>query len=164
MKPEEIRDKLVALVGPVEYSAGPVDAAVTVPADKWHQAAEALRREASLGFDFLRSLCGVDRPAIGKIEIVAHVFSYAHKHAIVVKTQVDRNAPSLATVSDVWPAADWHEREAFDMFGVEFAGHPDLRRILLPEDWEGFPLRKDYQPPASYHGIPNKRPDPSEAQ
>lgn len=158
MKPEEIQTRLAARLGAVELSPGPGDAALIIPAAAWHQAALALRDDPALAFDFLRSLSGVDRPPAGTIEVVAHLLSYEHRHALVVKTAVDRHAPLLATVSDVWPAADWHERELFDLFGVKIAGHPDLRRLLLPDDWEGHPLRKDYQEPPAYHGIPMRRP------
>ena len=158
MKPEEIRDKLQAKVGTVEFVAGPGDAAVIVPAEKWHEAATFLRDEPSLSFRFLRALCGVDRLAAGHIEVVCHLFSYENKHAIVLKTKVPRQGAELPTVSDVWPAAEWHEREAFDLLGVRFAGHRDLRRLLLPDDWVGHPLLKDYKEPESYQGIPMQRP------
>jgi NADH-quinone oxidoreductase subunit C len=158
MKPEEIRDRLTEIIGESpEYYAGPIDPAIVVPPAKWYGAALALRDLPELRFDFLRSLCGVDRPEAGVIEIVAHLFSYTHRHAIVVKTRIDRKAAELATVSDIWPAANWHERETFDLFGVRFAGHPDLRRLLLPEDWTGHPLLKDYQEPGDYQGIPTRR-------
>jgi NADH-quinone oxidoreductase subunit C len=71
-----------------------------------------------------------------------------------VRVETDRKAPSIPSVSSVWPAADWHEREAYDLMGIDFAGHPDQRRILCPDDWEGHPLRKDYDFPLEYHGIP----------
>ena len=77
-----------------------------------------------------------------------------HRHTFAVKVYCPRDAASIPSVADLWPAADWHEREAFDMFGIDFPGHPDLRRILCADDWEGFPLRKDYVFPREYHGIP----------
>jgi len=159
MTPVEIKDRLVQVVGePVEWQAGPADAAFVVAPEKWYAAALALRDLPELDFAFLRTLCGVDRPAANCIEVVAHLFSYKHKHAFVLKTRVGRQAPRLATVSSVWPAANWHERETYDLFGVSFDGHPDLRRLLLPEDWVGHPLCKDYQEPPSYQGIPMMRP------
>ncbi len=91
------------------------------------------------------------------IEVVYHLFSYRHRHAVVVKAAASRDAPTLPTVSTVWRAAIWQEREIFDLLGVVFTGHPDLRRILLPEDWVGHPLRKDYVEPTEYHGISTKR-------
>ena len=92
-----------------------------------------------------------------KFEVVYHLFSYTHRHALVLKVGVPRDNARLATVSTVWRAALWQEREIFDLLGVDFEGHPDLRRILLPEDWVGHPLRKDYVEPTEYHGISTKR-------
>jgi NADH-quinone oxidoreductase subunit C len=73
---------------------------------------------------------------------------------IAIRLRVPRDQASAPSVADVWPAAEWHEREVFDMFGVTFEGHPDLRRILCPDDWVGYPLRKDYEFPLEYQGIP----------
>ena len=82
------------------------------------------------------------------------LYSTTAEHGFAVKVYTDRANPHIASVMDIWPAADWHEREAFDMMGIIFDGHGDLRRILLPEDWVGYPLRKDYVFPREYHGIP----------
>ena len=71
-----------------------------------------------------------------------------------IRVVVDRNDPVIPSVADIWPTADWHEREAYDLMGIRFSNHPDLRRILCPDDWEGHPLRKDYEFPLEYHGIP----------
>jgi NADH-quinone oxidoreductase subunit C len=92
--------------------------------------------------------------------VVYHLFSYRHRHGIVLKVEADRAAPSVPSVEAVWKAANWMEREVFDLFGVEFPGHPDLRRVLLPDDWVGHPLRKDYQEAGGYHGISNVRESP----
>jgi len=116
-----------------------------------------LRDDPGLRYDYLMSVAAVDRPP-GGIEVVTHVFSYAHHSALAVRTMVPREDPRVPSLSAVWPAAGWHEREQFDLLGVVFDGHPDLRRILLPDDWEGHPLRKDYVKPDRYHGIDNTRP------
>ena len=92
--------------------------------------------------------------------MVYHLYSLVHRHGLVLKAETDRDAPTIATVESVWKAATWLEREIYDLFGVNFAGHSDLRRILLPDDWVGHPLRKDYQEAGGYHGIGNERPDP----
>jgi NADH-quinone oxidoreductase subunit C len=84
---------------------------------------------------------------------VYHLYSFALNQKLVVKVLVPKSNPVVPTVSDVWATANWHEREAFDMFGMTFEGHPDLRRILCPEDWEGYPLRKDYKVQEFYNGM-----------
>ena len=116
--------------------------------------AEYVRREPILAFDFLACLSGVDYVADNQLCAVYELYSTSHAHWFAVKVYADRQDPHIPSVMDLWPAADWHEREAFDLFGILFDGHSDLRRILLPEDWEGHPLRKDYAFPREYHGIP----------
>src|SRR5687767_1330580 len=115
-----------------------------------------LKHDPALAFDCLSNQSGVDYPKRDEIEVVYHLFSYSLRHALVLKVGVPRDNPRLATVSTVWRAAIWQEREIFDLLGVQFVGHPDLRRILLPEDWVGHPLRKDYVEPTEYHGISTK--------
>ena len=95
-----------------------------------------------------------DRVAEGDLGVAYHLYSHTHRHKFTLRTLVPRSAPSLPTVSGVWPTAAWHEREAWDMLGLVFDGHPDPRRILLEEDWVGHPLRKDYQMPGRWAGVP----------
>ena len=102
-----------------------------------------LKEAEGLEFDYLTSLCAVDLS--DRLEIVYHLYSIRLKHTVILKVKLSGDAPSIPTVFTVWKAADWQEREAYDMFGIRFEGHPDLRRILLEPDWEGFPLRKDYK-------------------
>jgi len=94
------------------------------------------------------------------VEVLYHLSSLTKKHTLVLKVMLPRwkddvpgNLPELPTVNEVWRTADWHEREVYDLSGVLFTGHPDMRRILCPEDWEGHPLRRDYEMPLEYHGI-----------
>ncbi len=97
-------------------------------------------------FDYLKDLCGVDYLGVKvpRFEVVYHLYSFKHKHMIRLNVQVSEEDPSIDSVTGIWKGADWLERECFDLFGIIFNNHPDLRRILLPEDWEGHPLRKDY--------------------
>jgi NADH-quinone oxidoreductase subunit C len=112
-----------------------------------------LRDEPELAFDTLHCLSGVDYPKEERIEIVYHLSSLKHRHWIVLKARLPRADPKVPTVEKVWPTANWHEREAYDLFGVTFPGHSDPRRIFLPEDWAGHPLRKDWEWPEEWHGI-----------
>jgi NADH-quinone oxidoreductase subunit C len=130
-----------------------------------------LRDEPGLRFNFLNCISGVDyfeadpKKAAKTgwephLEVVYHLWSLPHKTSLVVKVILPRwknntpgEIPELSTVSNVWSTADWHEREVYDLSGVRFIGHPNLRRILCPEDWVGYPLRKDYEMPLEYHGI-----------
>lgn len=121
-----------------------------------------LRDHVDTYFDFLSCISAVDDgvPA-GTFTVVYHLASIPYNYQLTLKVIVpnDRrldNLPSVPSVSSVWRTADWHEREAFDLMGIYFEGHPDLRRILLPEDWVGYPLRKDYEDAEMYHGIPIK--------
>ena len=116
-----------------------------------------LRDDPQLRFDCLSNQSGVDYKARGVLQVVYHLYSYEHRHAIVLKVDVGRDAPVMPTVECVWKAANWHEREIFDLVGVTFTGHPDLRRLLMPEDWIGHPLRKDFVEPEEYHGISTRR-------
>jgi len=117
--------------------------------------ADFLLTDESLYFDFLHCISGVDYgESEGKLGLVYHLSSLIHEHQLVLKVSLDRSNPKpVPSVSGIWKAAEWHEREAFDLLGIPFENHPDLRRILLPDDWPGHPLKKDYEEPDSYHGI-----------
>lgn len=116
-----------------------------------------LKDDPDLAFDCLSNMSGVDYLKEGKIQVVLHLYSYRHRHQIVVKANVPRDNPVLPSVESVWKAANWHEREIYDLLGVVFTDHPDLRRLLMPEDWVGHPLRKDFVEPEEYHGISTRR-------
>ncbi len=118
---------------------------IVVPRAHLRRAAEFLRSDAELTFTYLSDVTGVDRfPAEPRFELNYHLVSITRRERVRLKVRVEGANPVVETVSNVWPTANWHEREIFDLFGVRFEGHPDLRRILMPEDWEGHPLRKDY--------------------
>ncbi len=110
-----------------------------------------LRDDPVLAFDSLMCLSGIDYK--DRFAVAYHLHSLGAKHRIGIKTYLPKDAAALPSVDSVWPAANFMEREAYDMFGIVFEGSKDLRRILLPEDWEGHPLRKDYKYPDFYHGI-----------
>ncbi len=110
-----------------------------------------LRDEEDLKFDYLACLSGMDyKETLG---VVYHLYSIQHKHRVTIKIEVPKEDPKVPSISKVWRTADWHEREAYDMFGLIFVGHENLIRILTPYDWEGHPLRKDYKQPEEYHGL-----------
>jgi NADH-quinone oxidoreductase subunit C len=108
-------------------------------------------------FDFLNCITAIDNGVeVGTIDVIYHLSSIPFEKSVVLKVQIDRglNAEGLIdSVSSIWRTADWHEREIYDFFGVKFNNHPDLRRILLPADWQGYPMRKDYEEQETYHGI-----------
>jgi len=118
---------------------------VVVPLDRLVRTAEYLATEPSLRFSFLSDITTVDRyPIEPRFEMNYHLLSIERRERLRLKVRVPGNEPVVPTVIPVWPTANWHEREIFDLFGIRFQGHPDLRRILMPEEWEGYPLRKDY--------------------
>jgi len=130
-----------------------------------------LRDEPSLAFDYLNDVTAVDYLQTDEkkakktdwephLQVVYHLFSMQHKHSLVLKVILPRwkdgkagDLPEIASVSGIWSTAEWHEREAYDLLGIHFSDHPNMRRILCPEDWVGHPLRKDYEMPLEYHGI-----------
>lgn len=131
--------------------------ALFIRVDLLEQICFFLRDEKGLYFDFLNNISAVDLKEGGFL-ITYHLTSIPYLHTLVLKLEIpndrdETNLPEAPSVSAVWKTADWHEREAFDLMGIFFTNHPDLRRILLPDDWVGYPLRKDYQDPESYHGI-----------
>jgi NADH/F420H2 dehydrogenase subunit C len=116
------------------------DGVLCVEDSRLHAAASDLK---DLGFDRLGMVTAVDYGE--EFELVYRLQSREMRAGMFLKTRVSRTAPSIESVCDLWSAANWQEREVFDLFGIDFAGHPDLRRILLPDDWVGHPLRKDYE-------------------
>lgn len=146
----------------------PVDPIISVAPMQVNKIGAFLRDNEELKFDSLMVLSGVDDAngtkakdedgtdtiTGGNLSVYYHLHSTTLKHKIVIKTSTSRENPEVESVYNVWRTSDWHEREAFDMFGIIFKNHPDLRRILMPYDWEaGFPLRKDYKNPEFYQGM-----------
>lgn len=132
---------------------------LTVEASNIEAICLELRDNPETYFDFLSCLSGVDYGGeSGEFGVVYHLASIPFKTMAVLKVRVKgsrdpEDLPEVPSVASVWRTAEWHEREAYDLVGIRFTGHPDLRRILLPDDWEGYPLRKDYKTAESYRGI-----------
>ena len=142
MTPEEILEQLRAEFGDAlkQVEVRGREAFFVVSPDKAYELCQALKEK---GFDYLNCLSGVDWR--DHFEVVYHLSSLEHKNKATVKVPLSREEPVIPSVTPLWNGANWHEREAYDLLGIRFTGHPDLRRILLPEDWEGHPLRKDYE-------------------
>ncbi len=173
MNVTDIVERLKQQFGPqiVRAELECVDPWVEVEAAGLHAILSFLRDAPELRFDYLHCISAVDyfEPDPKKaqkvgwephLELLYHVSSLQHRHRIVLRVVLPRwrgdqagQLPEVDSVADLWRTADWHEREVYDLSGVTFKGHPDLRRILCPEDWVGHPLRKDYQTPEEYHGI-----------
>jgi NADH-quinone oxidoreductase subunit C len=155
-------------------NAEALDPWIEVAPDGVAEVCQFLKNDAQWRFDLLNCITGVDylhtdpKKAAKAgwephLQVIYHLTSVARKRSLVLKVKLPRwrggqagQLPQVPTVSGVWRTALWHEREVFDLVGVDFPGHPDLRRILCPEDWVGHPLRKDYEMPLEYHGIRNR--------
>jgi NADH-quinone oxidoreductase subunit C len=124
------------------------DDTAIVAADSWKAICEFLRNDPTLDFDMLVDLCAVDYPSrLPRMEVVLHLYSISRRHRLRLKTRVgdeEMDGAELDSITSIWPGADWFEREVYDMNGVTFRGHPDLRRILMYPEFQGHPLRKDY--------------------
>ena len=118
---------------------------IVVSKDRIVKVCKFLKEDAELRFDLLADLCGIDMQTSPKrFGVIYNLFSIANKYRIRLKTFTEEEHPNVPTVTGVWGTANWHEREAFDMFGIIFEGHPDLRRIYMPDEFEYYPLRKDF--------------------
>ena len=127
--------------------------AILVSPDNWNEVSMLLKNESDLDFNYLMCISSYDK-GDGKIYGVAYnLFSTTKNHYLEVRIEVD-DGISIPSVVSLWQTANWHEREAYDMMGIQFEGHPNLKRILLSEDWEGHPLRKNFKEPDYYHGMP----------
>jgi NADH-quinone oxidoreductase subunit C len=157
---EEIKDTLVIKLGDgliVKVDNSLAQPQLTIAKEKLLEVASILHHHTSLYFDYLSCITGIDNgPDKGTMEVLYHFYSIPFDHHFILRIELVRDVSSLEEIpslTGIWKTADWHEREIFDMYGIKFSGHPDLRRILLPADWEGFPLRKDYKEQEYYHGI-----------
>jgi NADH-quinone oxidoreductase subunit C len=156
MTPEEVGERMVALLaddpdapagevvaGVSDGGPGHERAVVDVPVARWRAAVRTAQDPGGLGCDFFDWLSAVDELDAG-FTVVAHVWSSRRKHGLLIRARVPREDPVVESVVDLFPGAAWHERETFEMFGITFAGHPDLRPLLLPPAFEGHPLRKEF--------------------
>jgi NADH-quinone oxidoreductase subunit C len=142
-------EELLGLVSELEPRAETRDdadrPAVRVPVDALESFLRKLRDGAELAFDFLLTHTAVDWTEENRFELVYLLYSTIHGHHLMVTADIPRDEPVAPTVSHLWPIAEWQEREAYDLFGILYDNHPDLRRVFLEDDWQGFPLRKDYR-------------------
>jgi NADH-quinone oxidoreductase subunit C len=147
----------------IERQEGPAmrDHTVIVPAASLVEVCTFLRDDPELDFGMLSWIAGADfLPRVPRFETVYHLLSLSSALRFTLKVRIPEEQPRVPTVVGVWPTANWHERETYDFYGIEFTGHPDLTRILLPEDWQGWPLRKDsplgYEEVAFTHNTPGR--------
>jgi NADH-quinone oxidoreductase subunit C len=166
---QQLSERFGESVKPGNFAA--LDPWIEVKADAIPEVCRFLRDNPSMRFEMLNCITAVDylevvskkaakASFVPYIEVLYHLSSMSLRHRLVIKVVLPRwrddipgQLPRVPTVSHIWRTAEWHEREVYDLSGIEFVGHPDMRRILCPEDWVGHPLRKDYQMPEEYHGI-----------
>ena len=146
MTNEELKIKITEFLPAATFEDGGEWINVLIDPANWLFFADQLRNSADLNFDYLFCLTCIDFKT--HLTMVYHFTSTTHRHTIVVKSKLDRNKPEIETVSHIWRTADFHEREVYELFGVNFLNHPDLRLLILPDGWEGRnPMRKDYEDP-----------------
>ncbi len=145
MDKEALKLYLLEVEPSVVFEEGTEWITLSIAAANWKAVAQHLRSDRKM--DFLFCVTGVDWKT--HLTMVYHLRSTQTDETLVIKIQLDRNNPEVETVSDIWRTAEFHEREAFEMFGVQFAHHPDLRKLILPDDFEGFPMRKDFEDPVN---------------
>jgi NADH/F420H2 dehydrogenase subunit C len=143
MDNEQLKELVTGLVPDAIFEESKQFLTVNVAPDRLHQLMKNLKEGPDTSFDYLFCITGVDIQE--KLQVVYHLESTVHRHQIVLKTATaDRQKPILDSIVDLYRGAELHENEIFDLFGIVFTGHPNLRRMFMPEDWKGYPLRKDY--------------------
>lgn len=161
MTPEELKIKIADFIASLAGAPSPVDGVPPSPVweeggqwptlmispAQWLPLARQLRSDPGLDLDFLFCLTCIDWKT--HFTMVYHLRSTTHHHTLVIKAKLDRADPEIESVTPIWHTAEFHEREVYDLFGVNFQHHPDLRRLLLTDEWEGYPLRKDYEDPVN---------------
>lgn len=148
MTSEALKSTITALLPEAIFEEGSEWLALQLVPEQWRPLAQPLRQHPELGFDFLFCVTCVDWKT--HLSMVYHLRSTKLGHHLVVKVKLDRSNPSIETVSDIWRTAEFNEREAYEMFGVKFLHHPDLRLLILPDGWEGRnPMRKDFEDPVN---------------
>jgi NADH/F420H2 dehydrogenase subunit C len=144
MNKEELKARLEEMVSSAAFEEGAEWMTVNVEPGEWEKFAREIH---GLSFDYLFCVTAVDWRT--HFTMVYHLTSTLHRQTLVVKVKLDHEQPVVRTVSDIWRTAEFHEREAFDLFGIIFSGHPDLRRLFMTDEWKGWPLRKDYEDPVN---------------
>ncbi|MBC8045738.1 MAG: NADH-quinone oxidoreductase subunit C [Fimbriimonadaceae bacterium] len=147
MNIEELKIKLPEIQPSITFEEGGEFLNLNIDAKEFKDFAQMIFNNDNLSFNYLFCLTCVDWKT--HLTMVYHFESTKHRHIIVIKSKLDRENPEIETVSDIWRTAELHEREVYDLFGVRFINHPDLRRLFLTEDWNGYPLRKDYEDPVN---------------
>ena len=143
MNNEELKKKILSILPIAELIENPQFLSFNIPSDGFYKLAKSLKESDDLAFNFLFCLTGMDYG--DSLGVVYHLSSTKYGHEIVLKVSAgNRETPAIDTVCDIWRTAEFHEREVFDLFGIKFNNHPDLRRLFLEENWVGHPLRKDY--------------------
>ena len=144
---EELKIRVQELAPSATFEEGGEWLTVVIDPAEWEGFARQIRFTAGLDLDYLFCVTGVDWKT--HFTMVYHLVSTVYRHTLVVKAKLDHDDPVISTVSGIWRTAEFHEREAYDLFGVTFIGHPDLRRLFMTDDWKGWPLRKDYEDPVN---------------
>jgi NADH-quinone oxidoreductase subunit C len=154
-----MEENLLAILGPVAQQplrvvAGSTPLTIQLEGEDLRRICGVALENDQLFYDQLSCITGLDNgPEAGTLEVIYHLYSIPFNRSLALRVVLPRDNPEVESLAGIWKSANWLEREVFDMYGVRFRGHPDLRRILMPADWEGFPLRKDYQHQETYHGV-----------
>ena len=152
-------EQIVTLVSRVCKTGSPVSdvqsspKAIVIDTGDLLDVMQFLQRDPSLYFDMLSCVTGLDNGPGAGMEVIYNLYSIPFDHHVMIRVKIDREAPQIESVTHLWRSANWLEREVFDMYGVIFLHHPDMRRILMPADWDGHPLRKDYKHQEYYRNI-----------